>query len=92
MGNKNIQQVVKCMQKNYPGRLYKFYGIEVGILFRAVWAFAHRFVDDFTKKKMSVYGNNYQKDMLELIPEENLEKKYGGKSENVISFFPPVFA
>jgi hypothetical protein len=47
------------MQKNYPGRLYKFYGIEVGMLFRAVWAFAHRFVDEFTKKKMSVYGNNY---------------------------------
>ena len=47
------------MQKNYPGRLYKFYGIEVGMLFLAVWAFAHRFVDEFTKKKMSVYGNNY---------------------------------
>lgn len=47
------------MQKNYPGRLYKFYGIEVGMLFRGVWALAHRFVDEFTKKKMSVYGNNY---------------------------------
>ena len=49
MSNKNIQQVVKVMQKNYPGRLYHFYGIEVGLLFRGVWAIAHQFVDDFTK-------------------------------------------
>lgn len=49
MSNKNIQQVVKVMQKNYPGRLFRFFGIEVGLLFRGVWAIAHQFVDDFTK-------------------------------------------
>lgn len=49
MSNKNIQKVVKVMQKNYPGRLYRFFGIEVGLLFRGVWAIAHQFVDDFTK-------------------------------------------
>jgi len=41
MRNKNIQQVVKAMQKNYPGRLFRFYGIEVGILFRGMWALVH---------------------------------------------------
>ena len=66
------------MQKNYPGRLFRFFGIEVTMLFRGVWALAHQFVDDFTKKKMSIYGSDYKKAMLELIPEENLECKYGG--------------
>jgi len=27
MSNKNIQQIVKVMQKNYPGRLFRFFGI-----------------------------------------------------------------
>jgi hypothetical protein len=61
------------MQKNYPGRLFRFFGIEVSLLFRGVWAIAHRFVDDFTKMKMSVYGSDYKKDMLELINEDSLE-------------------
>lgn len=49
MTNKNIQQIVKAMQKNYPGRLYKFFGINAGFLFRGLWAMVHKFVDDFTK-------------------------------------------
>ena len=78
MTNKNIQEVVKAMQKNYPGRLFRFYGIEVGLLFRGVWALAHRFVDDFTKRKMSVHGSDYPEEILKIVPSENLEQKYGG--------------
>ena len=91
MSNKNIQQVVKAMQKNYPGRLFRFFGIEVGMLFRGVWALAHQFVDDFTKMKMSIYGKDYPAQMLALIPAENLQAKYGGKSPNVEKFWPPQF-
>jgi hypothetical protein len=91
MSNKNIQQVVKVMQRNFPGRLFKFYGIEVGLLFRGVWAIAHQFVDDFTKKKMSVYGSDYSKHIKELVSPNQLEQKFGGDLPNVTSFFPPNF-
>ena len=64
MSNKNIQEVVKAMQKNYPGRLFRFYGIEVGLLFRGVWGIAHNFVDDFTKMKMTIHGKDYKKEIL----------------------------
>mmetsp|Transcript_16361 Transcript_16361/g.25298 ORF Transcript_16361/g.25298 Transcript_16361/m.25298 type:complete len:81 (+) Transcript_16361:619-861(+) len=79
------------MQKNYPGRLFKFFGIEVTLLFRAFWVVAHQFVDDFTKKKMSIYGGDFKKNVMELIPADNLEQKYGGSCPNVTSFWPPVF-
>jgi hypothetical protein len=36
------------MQKNYPGRLYRFFGIQLGLFSRGFWAIAHRFVDDFS--------------------------------------------
>ena len=84
ISNKNIQKVVKVMQKNYPGRLYHFYGIEVGLLFRGVWAIAHQFVDDFTKQKMTIHGRDYPTEILKLIDEQNLEVKYGGKSADVV--------
>ena len=73
MSNKNIQQIVKAMQKNYPGRLFRFFGVNVTVLFRGVWAIAHQFVNDFTKKKMSVHGDDFHKPMLELIDVEKLE-------------------
>ena len=92
MSNKNIQQVVKAMQRNFPGRLYKFYGIEVGLLFRGVWAFAHKFVDEFTKLKMSIYGSDYAKHILELVEAQNLEQKFGGSAPNVTQFWPPKYA
>ena len=91
MTNKNIQKVVKVMQKNYPGRLFKFYGVEVGLLFRGMWAIVHQFVDDFTKTKMSVYGTDYGQNLMEVIPAGNLEKKYGGEADNVTHYWPPQF-
>jgi len=56
-----------------------------------VWAIAHQFVDDFTKKKMSVYGTDYKKDLMALVPAQNLEQKYGGSAMNVVRFWPPSF-
>ena len=91
MTNKNIQSVVKVMQKNYPGRLYKFYGVEVGFLFRGVWAIAHQFVDAFTKKKMSIHGSDYGPEIMKLVAPHNLEQKYGGQAPNVTQFWPPQF-
>ena len=61
------------MQKNYPGRLYRFFGVEVSMLFRGIWAIAHRFVDDFTKKKMTIHGTGYGPEIQEVIAAENLQ-------------------
>mgnify|MGYP000291152537 CR=1 FL=1 len=71
------------MQKNYPGRLYKFFGIETTLLIRGVMAIAHQFVDDFTKQKMSWLGSDYKNELIKVIPEGNLQQKYGGTAEDV---------
>ena len=71
------------MQKSYPGRLYKFFGINTAAMIRGLMAVAHKFVDDFTKQKMSWLGDKYTKEILEVVPENNLEEKYGGKMANV---------
>ena len=79
------------MQKNYPGRLFKFFGINTAVMIRGLMAVAHKFVDDFTKQKMSWLSSDYTKEILQVIPENNLEQKYGGKMANVTQFYPPKF-
>jgi hypothetical protein len=54
-----ITGLVGAMQKNFRGRLYKFYGIDVAWMVRGLWKMAHRYVDDFTKRKLRIYANDY---------------------------------
>ena len=85
-----IQGLVKAMTKNYRGRLFRFYATDVTFVVRQLWKLAHRFVDDFTNKKLLIYGDDYKTDILELIDADNLEKQYGGNLETITeNFFPP---
>ena len=68
------------------------YATDVTFVVRQLMKIAHQFVDEFTKKKLLVYGENYREAMEELIEPENLEVKYGGTLPNIESnFFPPSF-
>lgn len=80
------------MTKNYRGRLYRFYATDVTFVVRQLWKLAHRFVDDFTNKKLQIYGGDYQESMQELISKDNLEVRYGGSfPDKTDNFFPPQF-
>lgn len=47
-----IQPLVKKMTKNYRGRLFRFYATDVTYVVRQLWKLAHKFVDEFTNKKL----------------------------------------
>ena len=87
-----IQGLVRNMTRNYRGRLFRFYATDVTFIVRQLWKLAHRFVDEFTNKKLLIYGDDYKNDIKELIAPENLEKQYGGDLDTITSdFFPPKF-
>jgi len=53
---------------------------------------AHKFVDEFTNKKLLIYGDNYKNDIKELIDPDSLEERYGGNLPNIErDFFPPAY-
>ena len=54
-----IQGLVRNMTKNYRGRLYRFYATDVTFVVRQLWHLAHRFVDEFTNKKLQIFGGDY---------------------------------
>ena len=79
------------MSAHYRGRLFRFFATDVTWLFRGMWKMAHRMVDEFTKQKLLIYGDDYKKDLLDLIDAENLEEKYGGSMpDKTDNFWPPV--
>ena len=54
-----IQPLVRAMTKNFRGRLFRFYGLDVAFVTRQLWKVAHKFVDEFTNKKLLIYGDDY---------------------------------
>ena len=87
-----IQPLVQNMSKNFRGRLFRFYATDVTFIVRQLWKLAHQFVDEFTNKKLLIYGDDYVNDIKELIDPENLEQRYGGNLPNISeNFFPPAF-
>jgi len=87
-----IQPLVKKMTKNYRGRLFRFYATDVTYVVRQLWKLAHQFVDEFTNKKLQIFGSDYQEAIQLLINADNLEKKYGGNVEDKTeNFWPPQF-
>lgn len=78
------------MQKNFRGRLFRMFAINVTWLVRGVINIAKKWADEFTQAKVHCLGGDFQRHLLEIIDEQNLEAKFGGKLSNKVSdFFPP---
>lgn len=48
------------------------------MLFTGVWAIVKGFIDEKTRKKITIHGGKYQKDLLELVEPHNLPDFLGG--------------
>lgn len=88
--SKHMQNLVKSMSKNYCGRMFKFFLTDCNWLVRSMMYCVHKFVDEFTQRKLLTFADDYQKDLHEIVAKESLEKKYGGLLEDKKSdFWPP---
>lgn len=76
-----LQQASAISQNYYPERLGKMYIINAPWGFAGVFSVVKRFLDPVTVAKIHVYGSNYQRDLLDQVPAENLPKEFGGKCE-----------
>jgi hypothetical protein len=87
---KKLQTMVSQLQKNFRGRLYKLYALNMPFMLRAIWSLVKSMCDKFTQEKMNVYGSGFEKDLLQLIDADKLEKRFGGTLDDKESdFYPP---
>lgn len=73
-----IQVASKIGQDYYPEIMGQCFIVNAPFLFTGVWAIVKGFLDERTRKKITIKGGSYQKDLLELVEAENLPDFLGG--------------
>jgi len=52
------------MQRNYRGRLFRLFFVNVHWLVRGIWAVAKNLVDEFTLTKMKMLGSGIKEEVI----------------------------
>lgn len=78
-----IKAFLSIAQKNFRARMFRAFVINATWMIRATWKICTSVLDEFTAQKMVVLSSEYQKDLKQMIDEDCLEQKYGGKLPNV---------
>ena len=47
-------------------------------------------LSESTRKKITLTGDNSDKELKEMTSPSNFQKKYGGSAPNIDTFWPPV--
>jgi hypothetical protein len=73
-----VKQASAMSQNYYPERLGRLYLINAPWGFSTVFSVVKGWLDPITVEKIHVLGGNYQKELLEQVPAENLPQIFGG--------------
>jgi hypothetical protein len=63
----------------YPEIMYKTYIINAPFLFKGAWAIIKPFIDEKTRKKISILGSSYTKDLFKHVDPSNVPAEIGGE-------------
>jgi len=89
----SLMKIFKILQANYRARLNSMFILGMTGFLNALWTIVKSFLDSNTQKKIKIIKENAKYEMFEFINNEQLEKKYGGLSENLedssVGYFPP---
>jgi len=75
---------------NYPETIRRVFMINAPSIFTMAWKVAKNFLDPNTIKKIVILGNDYQKELLSVIPPESLPKAYGGTLDFKVTGGGPI--
>jgi hypothetical protein len=73
-----VKQASALSQNYYPERLGHLFLINAPWGFSSVFSVVRGFLDPVTVQKIHVLGSNYQKELLDQVPAENLPEIFGG--------------
>lgn len=76
-----IQLASKIGSDYYPETMGQTFIVNAPMLFSGVWAVVKGFIDEKTRKKISIKGGSYQKDLLEVVEADNLPDFLGGNCQ-----------
>jgi len=74
-----IQLASKVGSDYYPEIMGQTFIVNAPFFFSGVWAIVKGFIDEKTRKKISIYSGSSVKDLLELVDADNLPDFLGGR-------------
>nr|XP_006814237.1 PREDICTED: SEC14-like protein 3-like [Saccoglossus kowalevskii] len=72
----------KLAESNYPETMKSIYIVRSPKIFPVVYKLLKPFIDEETRKKIKVLGNNFQDELLKIIPPESLPVHWGGTMQD----------
>ena len=85
------KKMMGVLSSNYRCRLYVNFILGMGTVLNMLWKIVKAFLDETSVKKIRFIKKGEYRDIFEFINEEQIEKKYGGKADDVHeNFFPPI--
>lgn len=77
-----IAKITSEIAENYyPGIGHKVIIVNAPFLFNMLWKVAKSFLNEKTVSRVAVYGSDFKKDLLKVIPEDQIPTFLGGKNE-----------
>ena len=76
---------MKGLTKHYCCTLHRLYVVNASSLITGIWRVAQYFLEDVTRKKIVICGENFRTLIRETVAEDQLERRFGGLCEDVIS-------
>jgi len=73
-----VKIAISIGQDNYPEIMSKMYIVNAPFMFKGAWAVISPFIDAKTKKKISILGSGYQKDLFKYVDPSNVPVELGG--------------
>lgn len=84
-----LKMIIGAMSLNYCATMDKVYILNPSFGLSTSWSIVSAMMDAESAEKITMLKKEKFSQMLEKIPAECLEKKYGGNLENFTRFWPP---
>lgn len=88
---KSLMKLVGVLQDLYKCRLAHSFIMNPPSSIYYIWKLFSPFIDRVTQSKIIIVKEGVSEEMMKIYEKSQLEKKFGGTSENITEYWPPVF-
>ena len=84
-----LSKIIDCLSKGYRYRTKRMFVLNTTFSIKLAWKVIESFMAVHMKNKMLMTDKNTSPDLVAGFHPSQLEKKFGGKAENLTVFWPP---
>lgn len=85
-----LKDISKNLSCNYRSRLSKMFVLSAPLVVTGMWHMLKSIIPTVTQQKITITSAEVEKKLLDQVPHDQLEKKFGGKCENAVKFDVPI--